>query len=73
MPCLIKVSEFITRVYGTEDSTPPTPQTITRKCRNGELPAELHGEGKRKTWYIDWKRYQQRTGNDLVDKVIRGI
>ena len=68
MPCLIKVSEFIKRVYGEEDSTPPTSQTITRSCRRGELPAEQKG----KLWYIDWDLYQKKTGNNLVDKVLRG-
>ncbi|RKG33771.1 hypothetical protein [Acinetobacter tianfuensis] len=68
MACLIKVSEFIRRVYGEEDATPPTPQTITRSCRRGELPAEQKG----KLWYIDWELYQKRTGADLVDKVLRG-
>lgn len=77
MSCLIRVSEFIERVYGSKENgaTPPTPQTITGKCRRGELPAELHGEkgkGKRGTWYIDWDIYQKRTGNDLVDRVLEG-
>ncbi|MEB3754892.1 hypothetical protein [Acinetobacter sp. MD2(2019)] len=66
MTCLIKVSEFIKRVYGEEDSTPPTPQTITRSCRLGELPARQI----KRTWYIDWESYQRRTGDDLVDKVL---
>ena len=73
MSCLIRVSEFIKRVYGSQKdgATPPTPQTITRLCRLGELPAELHGEkGKRGTWYINWEAYQKRTGNDLVDRVL---
>jgi len=32
MSCLIRVSEFIKRVYGdaSDGATPPTPQTITR-------------------------------------------
>ncbi|WHP06878.1 hypothetical protein QLH32_05250 [Acinetobacter corruptisaponis] len=76
MSCLINVSEFIKRVYGSKEAgaTPPASQTITRKCRNGKLPAELHGaeDGKRGTWYINWDIYQKQTGNDLVDKVLRG-
>lgn len=69
MACLIKVSEFIKRVYGNNvDATPPTPQTITRYCRNGELPAEQKG----KLWYIKWDVYQQQTGDNLVDSVLRG-
>lgn len=72
MTCLIKVSEFIKRVYGDKDATPPAPQTITRQCRLGEIPAELKGAGKRKTWYIDWELYLKRTGNELVDRVLRG-
>lgn len=68
MACLIKVSEFIKRVYGGEDATPPVPQTITRSCRRGELPAQQKG----KLWYIDWDLYQKQTGDDLVDKVLRG-
>lgn len=67
MACLIKVSEFIKRVYGI-DGTPPSPQTITRFCRRGELPAEQKG----KLWYIDWEMYQKQTGDDLVDRVLRG-
>lgn len=68
MACLIKVSEFIRRVYGGEDATPPTPQTITRSCRRGELPAEQKG----KLWYIDWDMYQKKTGDNLVDRVLQG-
>ncbi|MDV2441197.1 hypothetical protein QR665_17265 [Acinetobacter gerneri] len=68
MACLIKVSEFIKRVYGGDDSTPPTPQTITRACRLGELPAEQKG----KLWYIDWHLYQKQSGDDLVEQVLRG-
>ena len=49
MTCLIKVSEFIKRVYG-EDGTPPTRQTIVRQCQLGRLPAEQKG----KLWYINW-------------------
>lgn len=68
MACLIKVSEFIKRVYGEvdADATPPTPQTITRSCRRGELPAEQKG----KLWYINWDLYQKQTGDDLIDRVI---
>lgn len=66
MTCLIKVSEFIKRVYGGEDATPPTPQTITRSCRRGELPATQKG----KLWYIDWDIYQKQTGDDLIDRVL---
>ncbi len=68
MACLIKVSEFIKRVYGGDDATPPARQTITRSCRRGELPAEQKG----KIWYIDWEIYQNQTGDDLVNKVLRG-
>jgi len=66
MACLIKVSEFIKRVYGEKYTTPPTPQTITRSCRRGELPAEQKG----KLWYIDWDIYQKQTGDDLIDRVL---
>ena len=66
MKCLIKVSEFIKRVYGKENSTPPTPQTITRWCRMGLIPAEQIG----KLWYIKWDIYQKQTGNNLVDRVL---
>lgn len=76
MSCLIRVSEFIKRVYGdaSEGATPPTPQTITRKCRIGKLPAELHGaeDGKRGTWYINWEAYEKQTGDELVNKVLQG-
>lgn len=68
MTCLIKVSEFIRRVYGEVDSTPPTPQTITRQCRLGILPAEQKG----KLWYINWSLYQKQTGDSLIDKVLNG-
>ncbi|WP_151822445.1 hypothetical protein [Acinetobacter oleivorans] len=68
MACLIKVSEFIKRVYGGKDATPPAPQTITRSCRRGELPAEQIG----RIWYIDWEIYRKRTGNELIDRVLRG-
>ena len=53
-------------MYGQNDSTPPTPQTITRSCRRGELPAEQKG----KLWYIDWDIYQKQTGDDLIDRVL---
>lgn len=68
MACLIKVSEFIKRVYGEEDATPPSPQTITRQCRLGILPAEQKG----KLWYINWSVYQKQTGDDLIDNVLKG-
>ena len=63
--CLVKVSEFIKRVYG-EDGTPPARQTIVRQCQLGRLPAEQKG----KLWYINWNVYQKQSGNDLVDKVL---
>lgn len=44
---------------------PPTPQTITRQCRIGELPAEQKGK-----LYIKWDIYQKQTGNNLVDRVL---
>jgi hypothetical protein len=66
MACLIKVSEFIKRVYGDQGSTPPARQTIVRQCRLGLLPAEQKG----KLWYIQWNIYQKQTGDDLVDKVL---
>lgn len=68
MACLIKVSEFIKRVYGDvdTDATPPTPQTITRMCRLGELPAVQ----QKKLWYIKWDVYKKQTGDDLVDHVL---
>ncbi|MCH7294128.1 hypothetical protein [Acinetobacter higginsii] len=74
MSCLIRVSEFIKRVYGdaSDGATPPTPQTITRQCRLGELPAEQLGSGKRKNWYINWDIYNKKTGDDLVNKVLQG-
>ncbi|CAM4295747.1 hypothetical protein [Acinetobacter pragensis] len=64
--CLIKVSEFIKRVYGEHEATPPTRQTIVRQCRLGLIPAEQKG----KLWYIKWNIYQKQTGDDLVDKVL---
>ncbi|WP_407410050.1 hypothetical protein [Acinetobacter sp.] len=67
MTCLIKVSEFIKRVYG-EDGTPPARQTITRWCIDGQLPAHKRG----KLWFIDWNAYQKQTGDNLVDRVLRG-
>lgn len=66
MACLIKVREFIRRVYGEDGATPPSSQTITRQCRNGDLPAEQKG----KLWYIRWDVYQKQTGNHLVDRVL---
>lgn len=67
MTCLITVSEFIKRVYGevANGATPPTQQTITRKCRLGILPAKKDG-----VWFIDWNAYLKMTGNNLVDKVL---
>lgn len=67
MACLIKIKEFIIRVYG-EEGTHPTPQTITRMCRRGEIPAEQIG----RLWYVKWDIYQKLTGENLVDKVLRG-
>ena len=66
MACLIKISEFIKGVYGAEDATPPTPQTITRQCRKGMLKKKKKG----KMWYVKWDVYQERTGNHLVDRVL---
>lgn len=66
-PCLITVGEFIKRVYGELENgaTPPSQQTITRKCRLGLLPAVKDG-----VWFINWTAYQKMTGNNLVDKVL---
>lgn len=68
MTCMIKVSEFIKREYGTEEdgATPPTSQTIRNQCQAGELPAEKKG----KLWYIDYDIYRSQTGDNLVDKVL---
>jgi len=65
MTCLVKVSEFIKRVYGDQGS-PPARQTIVRQCKLGKLPAEQKGN----LWYIKWDIYQKQTGDDLVDKVL---
>ncbi len=71
MPCLIKISTFLTRVYGNVENgaTPPTRQTIARMCSKGELPAEKIG----KLWYIRWDIYQKQTGDDLVNKVLNSL
>jgi hypothetical protein len=68
MTCMIKVSEFIRRVYGTkaDGATPPTPQTVRNQCARGDIPAEQRG----KLWYIDFDAYQNKTGDDLVDSVL---
>lgn len=70
MACKIKISEYIRRKYGTkkDGATPPTPQTIRRRCMNGELPAVLDGG----LWMIDWDACQKMTGDDLVDNVLMG-
>ncbi|AYA04598.1 hypothetical protein BEN74_18615 [Acinetobacter sp. WCHAc010034] len=65
MTCLVKVSEFIKRVYGDQGSQPAR-QTIVRQCKLGKLPAEQKGN----LWYIKWDIYQKQTGDDLVDKVL---
>lgn len=69
MTCFIKISEFIKRAYGSKEkgATPPTPQTIRRHCDLGWLPAEYRGG----LWYIDWEAYQNQTGDNLVDAVLR--
>lgn len=64
---LIKVSEFQRRVWG-ENGTPMCSQAIRQYLRNDKLPGEQIG----KLWYVDWAAYQQRTGDDLVDAVLRG-
>lgn len=67
-PCLIPISEYIKRKYGTVEggAKPPCVQTIRNRCISGVLPAVLDG-GK---WYIKWDIEQKRTGNDLVDRVL---
>ena len=65
MACLIKISEYIRRVYGDHGSHPAR-QTIVRQCKLGKLPAEQKGN----LWYIKWDIYQKQTGDDLVDKVL---
>ena len=67
-PCLIPISEYIKRKYGTVEggAKPPTSQTIRRRCASGKIAAILD-DGK---WYIDWNKEQKRTGNDLVDRVL---
>lgn len=66
--CKLKVSEFIRREYGTKENgaTPPSNQTIRRRCENGELPAERDG----KLWYINYTAYKNMTGDNLVDSVL---
>lgn len=64
---LIKVSEFQRRVWG-ENGTPMCSQAIRQQLRNDKLPGEQIG----KLWYVDWAAYQRRTGDDLVDAVLRG-
>lgn len=70
-PCLIPISEYIKRKYGTVEggAKPPTSQTIRRRCASGKLAAVLD-EGK---WYIDWSLEKKRTGNDLVDRVLLNL
>jgi hypothetical protein len=63
---LIKISEFQRRVWG-ENGTPLTAQAIRNQLKNDILPGEQHG----KLWFVDWTTYQLRTGNDLVDAVLR--
>lgn len=63
---LIKISEFQRRVWG-EGGTPLTPQAIRNQIRNEDLPGEQIG----KLWYVDWTAYSRRTGNALVDAVLR--
>lgn len=67
-PCLIPISEYIKRKYGTVEggAKPPCAQTIRNRCAAGTLPAILD-DGK---WYIYWNLEQKRTGNDLVDRVL---
>jgi hypothetical protein len=64
---LVKISEFQRRVWG-ENGTPLCSQAIRNQIRNDSLPGERVG----KLWFIDWTSYQNATGNDLVDSVLRG-
>lgn len=63
---LIKIREFQRRVWG-ENGTPLCAQAIRNQIRNDALPGEQVG----KLWFIDWTAYSRRTGNDLVDAVLR--
>jgi len=65
---LIKITEFQRRVWG-ENGTPLCPQAIRNQIRNDVIPGERVG----KLWFIDWTAYSQRTGNDLVDAVLRSV
>ncbi|MDU8358030.1 hypothetical protein [Pseudomonas syringae group sp. J309-1] len=64
---LVKISEFQRRVWG-ENGTPLCSQAIRNQIKNDDLPGERVG----KLWFIDWTSYQNATGNDLVDSVLRG-
>lgn len=63
----IRISEFQRRVWGAE-GTPLCSQAIRNKIRSGEIPGEKIG----KLWFVDWAAYQRLTGDELVDRVLRG-
>ena len=68
MTCLIKLSEYSDRVYGkvAEGATPPTRQSLARKCRNNLIPAK-YIDGR---WYVDWDAHLRLTENKLVNRVL---
>ncbi len=64
---LINISEYKKRRWG-ENGTPPTNQSIRNMILRGEIPAEKIG----RDWYINWSIIEKQTGNNLVDRVLRG-
>ncbi|SDS18903.1 hypothetical protein SAMN05216421_1067 [Halopseudomonas xinjiangensis] len=62
---LIKISVYQRRVWG-ENGTPQCANAIREQIKRGDLPGKQIG----KLFYIDWTRYQQQTGNSLVDRVL---
>ncbi len=62
---LIKISVFQLRVWG-ENGTPLCANAIREQIKRGDLPGRQLG----KLYFVDWTRYRQQTGNNLVDQVL---
>jgi hypothetical protein len=61
---LMKVSEFRSEYF--EEGSRPMPKTIRSWIDAGTLPGQRIGG----TYYVDLSRWEGKTGNPLVDKVL---
>lgn len=61
---LMKIAEFREKCF--EEGSQPTMKTIRAWVDSGEIPGERIGSG----YYVDLSRWDKRSNNALVNKVL---